>query len=71
MLANPPYGDRIQGVKGLRTVYLSFGRLCNTDSGIQGALLVDSQELARLASKGATPGLSFNHGGIAVTLYNL
>lgn len=72
MLANPPYGERIQGVRGLRTVYLAFGDLLRKTPGLTGALLVDSEELAKLASKGAiTSGLSFNHGGLPVTLYKL
>ncbi len=72
IVVNPPYGERIHGVNGLKKLYESLGQIANNHVNIAMYLLVPSEDLLRLTKSRYQPaGISFKHGGIPVSLYKL
>ena len=72
LLVNPPYGERIHGVNGLKNLYASLGKIAENYPKIALYILSPKEELLRLTERNfENSGLSFRHGGMPVTLYKI
>ncbi len=72
VVVNPPYGERIHGVKGLKSLYSSLGKIADNYPKLSLYVLAPDADLVRLTGCDfAESDFSFRHGGIAVKLFHV